>query len=637
MSNILEKKMNIRNLTGVSGSKYSNMSLKCRKCKSYEEILDDNESFEKQINNDSEKKSVSGSFERYQRERGYSQNCYACNSSVSPKSRHLIKFNERFSKKNISDDLQKNNSYLNEDFLKLVKNFQLNFLWDHLLMELDISEIDEIKEEREKLMINYLLVPKELEKVLLFGWFICLDTLMYFFTISPLRFIKVLYKIFKNNFLLVWENKIYRDKICRESNIKSSEKIDFLEGFLILGTCVILQRLDASRIYHNIRGQATIKLYVIYNVLEIGDRLLSAFGQDVIESFFSKVSNREGSTKHYYLNLSLYFILALIANVLHTTMLFYQVMTLNVTVNSYSNALLTLLISNQFVEIKGTIFKKFENENMLQMTLADIVERFQLTLMLSIILFRNLIEIYESRFPFSLFPSSFFHFSSYSVFFMITTPVILVMGSEIFVDWLKHMFIIKFNHIQSSIYSRFADVLSDYYISCMNKKKDTRIRQPYFISRKIGLPILPLACLMIRASFKICRIFYSSKLFTDIKILSNDPSLEKIKLFLSKDKIIPIFYGTFIMIILFFCLIVMKLILSTILMKLSYKYYNKVVQDKEEGKEFKITKSSSIGQQEIDEKTRLYLNNVQNKFKDGTQKHTLYTLERYSMVTKRIY
>jgi hypothetical protein len=48
--------------------------------------------------------------------------------------------------------------------------------------------------------------------------------------------------------------------------------------------------------------------------------------------------------------------------------LFYQVITLNVAVNSYNNALLTLLISNQFVEIKGAVFKKFEKENLFQLT-----------------------------------------------------------------------------------------------------------------------------------------------------------------------------------------------------------------------------------------------------------------------------
>ncbi len=53
-----------------------------------------------------------------------------------------------------------------------------------------------------------------------------------------------------------------------------------------------------------------------------------------------------------------------------------QVMALNVAVNSYSNALLTLLISNQFVEIKSTVFKKFERANLFQLTGADVVERF---------------------------------------------------------------------------------------------------------------------------------------------------------------------------------------------------------------------------------------------------------------------
>lgn len=50
-------------------------------------------------------------------------------------------------------------------------------------------------------------------------------------------------------------------------------------------------------------------------------------------------------------------------------------MTLNVAINSYSNALLTLLLSNQFVEIKGSVFKKFEKENLFQLTCAGMVFR----------------------------------------------------------------------------------------------------------------------------------------------------------------------------------------------------------------------------------------------------------------------
>lgn len=63
---------------------------------------------------------------------------------------------------------------------------------------------------------------------------------------------------------------------------------------------------DASRIYHSIRGQDTIKLYVIFNALEvsngsscsqgnrdvdlyqIADRLCASIGQDVLDCLFSR-------------------------------------------------------------------------------------------------------------------------------------------------------------------------------------------------------------------------------------------------------------------------------------------------------------------------------------------------------------
>lgn len=38
-------------------------------------------------------------------------------------------------------------------------------------------------------------------------------------------------------------------------------------------------------------------------------------------------------------------------------------------------------------------------------------------------------------------------------------PVLTVMVSEMLVDWLKHAFITKFNHIRPSVYERYADVL----------------------------------------------------------------------------------------------------------------------------------------------------------------------------------
>lgn len=59
------------------------------------------------------------------------------------------------------------------------------------------------------------------------------------------------------------------------SLLQSSHKADILHGVLIIISCMILMRFDASRMYHSVRGQAAIKLYVIYNVLEVRHRLVT--------------------------------------------------------------------------------------------------------------------------------------------------------------------------------------------------------------------------------------------------------------------------------------------------------------------------------------------------------------------------
>lgn len=59
------------------------------------------------------------------------------------------------------------------------------------------------------------------------------------------------------------------------SALLPDHKADILKGLLILMSCTILMYFDASRMYHGIRGQAAIKLYVIYNVLEVSPHLTS--------------------------------------------------------------------------------------------------------------------------------------------------------------------------------------------------------------------------------------------------------------------------------------------------------------------------------------------------------------------------
>ena len=447
-------------------------------------------------------------------------------------------------------------------------------------------ESAKVKFER---LLNFLLLPPNLEQVLWFGAIACLDSWLYTFTILPLRFLKavsILAQWFVQNAAreindlssFVWAGigRLYQRR--RQSSVSGSRrpsfaetdhsrrpsvvdiaaevaprlsghvtsnqtnrtrktasgfrghrrtkstpsallpnhKADLLQGLLIALTCTILMWFDASRMYHSIRGQAAIKLYVIYNVLEVFDRLFSALGQDVLECLFSKETlerNEHGRSK--IIRPLWMFLLALVYNVVHATALFYQVVTLNVAVNSYSNALLTLLMSNQFVEIKGTVFKKFDKENLFQLTCADVVERFQLWLMLLIIALRNIVEVggltisLGSAFSGPSTPTDTFSPNATGIpltsgFIIpkaftlmpkwtgeVLGPFLIVLGSEALVDWCKHAYITKFNNVKPNIYGRFLDVMAkDYYSHAFTDQN---------LTKRLGLPILPLSCLFIRA------------------------------------------------------------------------------------------------------------------------------------------
>ena len=213
----------------------------------------------------------------------------------------------------------------------------------------DPYESSKIKFER---LLNFLLLPPQLEQVLYFGTLACLDSLLYTFTILPLRFFKaaailirwwgeVLAKearfiigfIYHGSGRMWHRRREHQDSTSRSrsssrarrpsasthpsyqsqsgrgpetgngnanakieqlkaeverksrqgggwgrkhrrtkshpSSLSSNHKADLLQGAVIICSCLILMKLDASRMYHSIKGQAAIKLYVIYNMLEV--------------------------------------------------------------------------------------------------------------------------------------------------------------------------------------------------------------------------------------------------------------------------------------------------------------------------------------------------------------------------------
>ncbi|RIB05025.1 eukaryotic membrane protein family-domain-containing protein [Gigaspora rosea] len=371
-------------------------------------------------------------------------------------------------------------------------------LWEHFKDELLASDSESFEELKRERVLNFFGIPWAIEKLMVFGFFICMDSFLYTFTILPLRILLVLYTVttkFISNF---------KNEEKRFIHLNISQKSDLLKGVLIILVCISLQSVDAAQMYHSIRGQSVIKLYVIFNVLEIFDKLCCAFGGDILDSLFSKSTlgdKKSTSNTNGHLWPISHFCAAYGYILFHTIILFYLAITLNVAINSYSNALLTLLLSNQFIEIKGSVFKRFEKENLFQLSCSDIVERFQLALFLTVITVRNLIELSGSpTSPFSILPTSFIPlFPAMTTLETLLTPVIIVFASELMVDWLKHAFITKFNQIRPSIYDRYIDILSRDLVDGNVQKSENQKKfadSSLMVSRRIGFAALPLACLV---------------------------------------------------------------------------------------------------------------------------------------------
>ncbi|CAI5461145.1 unnamed protein product [Closterium sp. Yama58-4] len=122
---------------------------------------------------------------------------------------------------------------------------------------------------------------------------------------------------------------------------------------------------------------------------------------------------------------------------LHALVLLTQAVTLNVAINSHNHILVTLLVSNNFAEVKSNVFKRFSRENIHKLACLDTVERFHLSCHLLFVVVQNVVKGQGTSLSFFI------------------RNVCTVWGCEMLVDNLKHSFLAKFNEIKPETYSDF--------------------------------------------------------------------------------------------------------------------------------------------------------------------------------------
>ena len=333
---------------------------------------------------------------------------------------------------------------------------------------------------------NFLSVPLQLERLIFFGFFVALDSFLYAISYLPLRLVLAILVLLDETWgwLYSWHPLAILTSPGKGTASPGRRKIfdfattrqyDLMRGLLLLIGCYVLSLVNMSRVYHYIRMQNTIKVYVLTAMMEVIDKLLCSFGIDALDSLFWKTRARSGM-----LSIAFSFVVTAVYVVLHSGLYFLHLATLTVAINNVDQSLSTVLILNNFAEIKSFVLKKFDTENLFQLACADITERFKMCLFYGLIITVGIIQ------------------SSHRAQAVreLSKVLVAMICCEVIVDWIKHAFIAKFNKISASCYQDYSRILRcDIFDG--HKDKIT-LDHSYSITKRLGMSPIPLACVFFR-------------------------------------------------------------------------------------------------------------------------------------------
>ncbi|XP_058789779.1 transmembrane anterior posterior transformation protein 1 homolog isoform X2 [Phymastichus coffea] len=220
---------------------------------------------------------------------------------------------------------------------------------------------------REKIY-SFFKIPREVEKFMIYGFFQCADSFLYVYTFLPLRFIMAVWAIIIRRV----KQFIGKKQCCKQKKeyLTSAEICDLLKGIVVFSCWIITWKVDTSMMYHLVKSQSVIKLYIFYNMLEVGDRLFSAFGQDTIDALLwtaTEPRSKIRSMHSQHLGTLPHLFFAVVYVLLHSILVLFQATTLNVAINSSNKALLTIMMSNnvkhafitRFNELCSIVYREY--------------------------------------------------------------------------------------------------------------------------------------------------------------------------------------------------------------------------------------------------------------------------------------
>jgi hypothetical protein len=273
-------------------------------------------------------------------------------------------------------------------------------------------------------------VPKNIEKVICFGFLLCTDILLHELSFTPAQVFRALPRLSQ------WNRAL-----------SVTEQCDILRfTLLVINVFLVVVFIDVSYMYHYIRGESFLKLYVIFNMLEMFERWFRSVGVDLFDLLMASV-------RHSWRSLLPKFLTTLAYCFVHSIMHLLRVLLLNVAINTSSSAVFLIIVTNNFGEIKSTVFKRYELKSLFPIITSDIVERFYLALDIFFVLMRLLMS------P---------HRGMYSSSNMVRC-LSLIVAMEFVTDWIKFCLIVKFSEMKADTLIFYKDVLIADILLCRSR------------------------------------------------------------------------------------------------------------------------------------------------------------------------
>ncbi|KAK9832284.1 hypothetical protein WJX74_005365 [Apatococcus lobatus] len=290
--------------------------------------------------------------------------------------------------------------------------------------------------ERDRVYNAVIYVPYQLERLLDFGFLICLDSFLAVFTVLPLRVLRGLS-------CLAGRLNITPRHGSKCPHLRGDQLYDLICMATFICSVGFLWTLNAGAIYFWMKdlNQEWLKLQVIYTAVEIFDKVLGSFGVDALEALsgtctlFAAGNHPRGKLVHLMADAALVGCLMS----LHGALLLCQGMAFSVAMNSKrSHALVALLIASNFMEIKGTVLKRFDPSKLFSLACQDMVERFHLVISLLFVV----VEEMDSSGRWRPLPGLLWQCGQ-------------IFGAEMVIDVVKHAVLGKFNQIRPGVYQEF--------------------------------------------------------------------------------------------------------------------------------------------------------------------------------------